>query len=198
MDSTGRAHAWIRNNILGLVAIFIALGGSAVAAQVADKPGAKASTKADKPGAKASTKVKRGPRGPRGVRGFRGVAGPQGIQGVPGQSATRLFAFIRDPSSASDATVVDYGSGVTSVTEPSSTDGQYVVTFNRPMTNCIVQATAGVGEPAGGTSTANTSIPIVLMPLGTSAEVEVDWKRSDDTADFGVDIDTSFLISAFC
>ena len=65
-SGSGPGHAWIRSNILGLVAIFIALSGSAVAAQVNDSPdGAKAAKK---------KKAKRGP------------AGPQGPQGPPGPS----------------------------------------------------------------------------------------------------------------
>ena len=60
------AHAWIRNNILGLVAIFFALSGSAVATQVATQGGAKIA------------KAKKGPRGPAGP------TGPQGAQGAPG------------------------------------------------------------------------------------------------------------------
>lgn len=56
----------MRSNVLGLVAIFIALGGTAVATQVASKDKATS----------AKAKVKRGPRGP---------AGPQGPAGGPGQ-----------------------------------------------------------------------------------------------------------------
>src|SRR5262245_21311867 len=59
-----RGYQWIRSNILGLVAIFIALSGSAIAAQVASHPAAKAATKKAKPG----------PPGP---------AAPQGSQGPP-------------------------------------------------------------------------------------------------------------------
>ena len=32
-----RTHAWIRSNVLGLVAIFIALNGTAIAAQVGER-----------------------------------------------------------------------------------------------------------------------------------------------------------------
>jgi hypothetical protein len=39
----GQAHVWIRNHILGLVAIFIALAGTAVAADSGSQPGPKAS-----------------------------------------------------------------------------------------------------------------------------------------------------------
>ena len=65
----GQAHAWIRNNVLGLVAIFIALSGTAVAAQVADSG----------PKAGVAKKGKRGPRGPAGPQGPPGPAtGPAG------------------------------------------------------------------------------------------------------------------------
>jgi hypothetical protein len=64
-------YPWIRNNILGLVAIFIALGGTAFAAQVAGNHGK----------AQVAKKVKKGPRGPAGPQG---IPGTQGIQGVPG------------------------------------------------------------------------------------------------------------------
>ena len=39
-ETRGGTHTWVRQNILGLVAIFIALGGTAVAAQVASQHGA--------------------------------------------------------------------------------------------------------------------------------------------------------------
>lgn len=65
---TLRPITWIRHNVLGLIAIFIALSGTAVATQVASD-GAKQAKK---------VKVKRGPPGPAGP------AGPQGGQGIQG------------------------------------------------------------------------------------------------------------------
>jgi hypothetical protein len=62
-------QTWLRHNILGLVAIFIALSGTAVATQVAEERDSSA-TKA--------AKKKRGPRG------FPGPQGPQGPPGPPG------------------------------------------------------------------------------------------------------------------
>ena len=69
-NGRSRAHAWIRSNILGFVAIFIALSGTAVAANVASQhPGAHAAKK---------KKVKRGPAGPQGPQGLQGAQGPAG------------------------------------------------------------------------------------------------------------------------
>ena len=64
--------SWIRNNILGLVAIFIALSGSAVAVQSARDPAANVAAK---------KKAKRGPPGPQGPAGTAGAQGPVGPAG---------------------------------------------------------------------------------------------------------------------
>jgi hypothetical protein len=77
--STGSAYAWVRSNVLGLVAIFLALSGSAVAANVASDSNHASSAK--------KKKVKRGPAGPPGAQGPQGI---QGQQGVAGPGATRL------------------------------------------------------------------------------------------------------------
>ena len=72
-ETRGNTHTWVRQNILGLVAIFIALSGTAVATQVASQPGATTAKK----------KVRRGPPGPQGPAGFQGATG---VQGPPGPS----------------------------------------------------------------------------------------------------------------
>jgi hypothetical protein len=83
--ASSEPHAWIRSNILGLVAIFIALSGSAAAATVVIKHDSKGSTKA-----KASKKAKGGRRGPAGPAGAAGAQGVQGNTGAPGPGALRL------------------------------------------------------------------------------------------------------------
>jgi hypothetical protein len=69
-------RSWIRHNILGLVAIFIALSGSAVAAQVATEDGATTSKAKKK-------KARRGPTGPPGATGPQGLQGPAGLSTGP-------------------------------------------------------------------------------------------------------------------
>jgi hypothetical protein len=90
----GSTFVWIRSNILGLVAILIALTGSAVAATVVVKDGSKGSAKAK---ASKKKKAKVGPQGPAGPQGAQGAAGvpgpeggqgPQGLQGPAGTAAT--------------------------------------------------------------------------------------------------------------
>ena len=77
------AHSWLRGNVLGLVAIFIALNGTAVAVQTASKGDARTATA--KKAAKKK-KAKRGPAGPQGPAGAAGLQGPQGIQGPQGSA----------------------------------------------------------------------------------------------------------------
>ena len=88
------AHSWLRSNVLGLVAIFIALNGTAVAVQTASEGNSRTPAAAKK-SAKAKAKAKRGPAGPQGpagslgppgAQGPPGIQGAQGIQGPPGTS----------------------------------------------------------------------------------------------------------------
>ena len=69
--ASGTAHTWMRQNILGLVAIFIALSGTAVAANVTNHHSVKVVT--------AKKKKKKVKRGPQGVPGPPGPStGPAG------------------------------------------------------------------------------------------------------------------------
>jgi hypothetical protein len=74
-----RSHAWIRNNIVGLVALFVALSGTTYAAQQVNAP-----SKAQKA---AKKKAKRGPAGPQGP------AGPAGPTGPAGTSSTNVLTL---------------------------------------------------------------------------------------------------------
>jgi hypothetical protein len=79
---------WIRSNLLGVVAIFIALGGSAIAAQVSSHSGR----------AHAAKKAKRGPRGPAGAPGAQGPVG-----GATGPAGGALSDSYPNPSIATGA-----------------------------------------------------------------------------------------------
>lgn len=140
-----------------------------------------------------------GPQGPQGLQGPQGAQGPpgpqgpqgsQGLQGPPGQSATNLFGYIHDSTGTAN---VQYGSGVTAVNDPSGPSA-YTVTFNRSLVNCVVQATAGVGNPSGTTPlAAGPYIPRVNVSVGGSQVVEVAFIDDEGTL-----VDTSFMITAFC
>jgi hypothetical protein len=70
--------------------------------------------------------------------------------------------------------------------------GTYTVTFNRSLVNCVVQAVAGVGDPAG-TSLSVYAFPQVVVAAGLANQVGVTFRNPADMT-----IDTSFLITAFC
>jgi hypothetical protein len=72
-------YPWIRNNIVGLVALFVALGGTAFAAQVAGNQGTAHAAK--------KKKAKRGPAGPAGQQGMQGVPGGNGATNVTTRTA---------------------------------------------------------------------------------------------------------------
>jgi hypothetical protein len=93
MEMNGRTrrqgHTLIRSNVVGLVALFVALSGTTYAA-VGDSGGGEGikATKAEE------KKGKRGPAGPRGPQG------PQGPQGPPGPSSTDALSLGGAPASA--------------------------------------------------------------------------------------------------
>jgi hypothetical protein len=127
-----RSYAWIRSNILGLVAIFIALSGSAVAAQVASDNGG---------ATKAAKKKKKG--------GKPGPAGPQGPAGPAGSAVA--FAHVN-----ADGTLDGANSKNISAAVESGQDGYYCVTPSVAVRNMIAStdtantrstASAGFGDP---------------------------------------------------
>lgn len=102
MDAA-RTLDFIRRNALGLIAIFIALGGTAVATQVAP------TTKVVKVEAAAKKKGKAGPRGPQGPagpQGPQGLQGPSGVAGVIGRQAGATTACNDDDENGEDCASV--------------------------------------------------------------------------------------------
>ena len=83
MRQDGGVIGWVRRNALGLVAIFIALGGTAVATQSVR------TTKVVRleSSAHAAKKSKPGPRGPQGPPGPQGLQGPAGPSTGPAGGA---------------------------------------------------------------------------------------------------------------
>jgi hypothetical protein len=114
--------------------------------------------------------------------------GERGAQGLPGQDATKLFAYIRDPGNAS----IEYGSGVTGITDPVGDHNAYSVNFNQSVTNCVVLANAGIGDP-GGSSVGTAATPFVNLNEGGPDGIVVYF-----TDPAGVVVDTAFMIAAFC
>jgi hypothetical protein len=151
----------VRQNLIAWVALFVALGGTSLAASHYIIT----STKQIKPSVLRQLRGNTGAEGipgrpgPRGPQGHEGVAGPGGFQGPggpqgaigakgePGPPGGGLWAVVKG-----DGTLAR-GSGVVAVSKPESTEGQYEVVFNRNVTQCAYIATLGSpfeGPPHGG------------------------------------------------
>ena len=181
----------LRSNAVGYLALFVALGGTG--AWAADKiTSADIAKNAVRSKHIKKSAVKTSKIADRAVTADKlagGVKGLQGEQGPPGQDATNLFAYILDNGGAETASV-HYGSGVTAVNDPAG-DNPYTLTFNRSLVNCVVQAVAGYGNPAGS-STSDYALPFVSMEVGNPNQVQVFFE------DVGGTIDNAFLVTAFC
>jgi hypothetical protein len=110
--------------------------------------------------------------------------------------AIAAFAFVRDlnPLDTSTATVA-YGRGVASVDDPGSTS-PYTVTFKSSVRHCIVQAVPGAGKPWGDIDTSfalgrPASVDMDQV-LGNRA-VQLYFRDHE-----GGVTDSSFLITAIC
>jgi hypothetical protein len=129
---------------------------------------------------------------PAGPQGPPGEQGPEGDQGPPGEDATNLFGFISDNGDP-NPTVLVYGQGVTNVVEEANSN-TYLVTFDRSVTGCAVQATSGRGDPKHAlTPFPPVAVLSVLMDVGPPDTVQVYV-----TSGTGAAADTSFFITAFC
>jgi hypothetical protein len=209
-------------NVMATVAVFLALGGGAYALSgIPDRGGVFHGCVSNAGGLRvvksagdcrrAKTVRRNGRRvrvpgelavswnqqGPRGLQGLQGLQGRQGDPGSPGQKATKLFGYIQDATGSTTTATVKYGSGVTGISDPSG-NGPYTVTFDRSLTNCVVHATPGFGNPSGAAAAIVDAIPnIAINPLSNDPDqVKVDFEAPNGTT--STSVDTSFVISAFC
>lgn len=90
------------------------------------------------------------------------------------------------------AATISYASGVTAIEDPASA-GTYIVTFDRSVKGCVAQVTPGFGDPSGGGGGADWAMPLVAMFYGGADDVGIVFQ--DET---GTQIDTAFLVTAFC
>jgi hypothetical protein len=119
--------------VIALLALFVALGGTAGAAAVL------VTSAQIKNGtiqlADISGKAQRALRGKRGPQGPQGPQGPAGQQGPPGSGAAALFAIVNE------AGQLVRGSGATAVQRTEL--GRYLLTFNRQVVDCVIVGSAG-------------------------------------------------------
>lgn len=152
-------------NAMSITAVFIALGGSAIA--IAQLPKDSVGARQIKAGAVRSAEVKdfslqpddfaKGslPAGPVGPKGEQGPVGPTGVPGTP---VTKVYAFIRTGGCCGGAPPLDppkiiNGHGVTAAKIIST--GQYEITFDTSLLpggtveNCVPIASLGTVDAAG-------------------------------------------------
>ncbi len=152
------------------------------------------------PGETAVSWSQQGPPGQAGLpgtpgqKGDPGTPGQNGDPGTPGQNATKLFAYV-DDFGANTAAVVQYGNGVTGVTDPTG-DNAYTVTFDRSLQNCVVEAQPESGDPTGNAGVDDAVGVITMNQGGQHDQVAVQFTRPSVTNDPVAD--TAFVITAFC
>jgi hypothetical protein len=161
----GSTHRWIRSNILGLVAIFIALSGSAVAANVASD-GGDANSAAKKKGKK---KGKPGPQGPQG---------PQGPPGAPGSAVAFAHVNANGTLDAANSKNIVSSTGT-------GADGYYCVTPSVPVRSMVATADSSSG---GGNFDASASFTdnLTACPDGAVVVTTYGNAAASGTADFPV------------
>jgi hypothetical protein len=151
-------------NVMATIAVFVALGGSSYAAVALTKNSVKSKHigkgQVKRPdlakNAVRSAKVLDGSllaadfkagQLPAGPKGDPGPEGPPGSAGQPGEPATKLFAAINS------AGTLLHGSGVTAATEDS--EGNFTVTFDRPLNGCVGTASYWNENPSVGFNVLN-------------------------------------------
>jgi hypothetical protein len=157
-------------NVMSATAVFIALGGSAIA--VTQLPEDSVGARQIKAGAVRSAEVKdfslqandfakgtllKGDKGDKGEQGPAGQTGSPGSPGTPGAPATRIYAFVRTGGCCGGAPALNppqiiNGHGVTAAKIDGT--GQYEVTFDTSLlpsgnvTNCVPLVSEGSQDAA--------------------------------------------------
>jgi hypothetical protein len=151
-------------NVMSVTAVFIALGGSAIA--VTQLPKDSVGARQIKDGAVRSAEVKDFSLQAndfakdtllKGDKGEQGPAGQPGTPGTPGAPATRIYAFVRTGGCCGGAPAlnppqISNGHGVTAAKIDGT--GQYKVTFDTSLlpsgdvTNCVPLVSEGSQDAA--------------------------------------------------
>jgi hypothetical protein len=190
----GRTHVWLRNNIVGLVALFVALSGTTYAAQTASNAGSSGAHKAKK------KKVARGPAGPQGPAGPAGSPATNALTlgGLPASDyqhrcdAGAIWGFANINTTGLPMNGSFTGAGVAAfncrggsvLIKRNNFAGTYTVKFSNSVTGFAV----GTIEDPG----ANDGRDISVEPNGTPGEFTVETQ--DEIGNFVND--TKFTIVA--
>jgi hypothetical protein len=183
-------------NVISVIALFAAVGGSAFAAT--QLPKNSVGTKQIKKGAVTTAKIAESTRAKLiGSKGPKGDQGPPGLSGAP---ATTLFAQVK-----SDGTANAAGSPITA---KRLSNGNYVVNFARDVTHCAAFANQG-GIPlftSPGASTGAAQGNAARIDMASAAPGEEGWapgfpyENSVYVTTFSGSSanDSSFYVAVFC
>ena len=146
-------------NVIATLALFIALGGGAMAASNLGKNSV--GTKQLKNNAVSAAKIKNGAVtqvkiSKAAQAALKGATGPKGEAGAP---ATNLWAVV-----GSDGKLIR-GSGVTSTVQGETQGGVYRVVFNRDVSACAFIATPAIEAETNGDSTFPNPALATVGPL---------------------------------
>ena len=186
--------AYLRRHHVALLALFVALSGTAYAAAQLPKNSVRSRNIAPgqvKQSDIAMNAIDTAKVADGGLSAADFAAG-QLPQGAPGEDATKLFGYVGDAGDAYPGFVY-YGVGVVSAFDPPGAGPYYDVTFNRSLMGCVVDAVSGIGKPSGGPPfTATTSYATVFMEGSDPTVARVQFWANN------LQVDTSFMIVAFC
>ncbi|HEX4752680.1 MAG TPA: hypothetical protein VH268_07270 [Solirubrobacterales bacterium] len=171
--------------VIAILALVLALGGTAVAA----KRYLITNTKQISPAALkqltklAAKEVKRGPAGAAGATGAAGAAGASGERGAAGPGAVVYWAVVNP-----DGSLARHGTSETAVEKIGS--GSYVVKFDTDVTQCAYEAAIGRSEPE---NTENPGYATVVARSGEPHGVLVQTYNVSPALE-----DKGFHLAVFC
>ena len=153
-------------NVISVIALFVALGGTGLAASQLGKNSV--GTKQLKNNAVSAAKIKNGAvtqakissAAQAALKGATGLQGPKGEAGAP---ATNLWAVV-----SSDGKLIR-GSGVTSTSQGETKEGVYRVVFNQDVSACAFIATPAIEDATNGDSTFPNPALATVGPLAGNA-----------------------------
>ncbi len=184
--------------IISVIALVLALSGSAVAAkrylitnpkQISPAVLKKIANMAAAQGAQgpAGAAGTPGAAGAAGAAGPAGAAGAAGAQGVPGPGAEVHWAVVSD-----NGEVKRHGSGNT--TAERIAEGTYVVEFSRNVTNCAYQAAIGRWDTQNSEDPGFATV-VARFENAKAVFVQTYGPTAEDAAD---GVDKNFHLAVFC
>jgi hypothetical protein len=175
-----RSHRPSPAIVLSALALFVALGGTALAA----RHYLITSASQIKPSVLAQLHGKAGAHGPEGTQGPTGPQGPAGTPGAPGTPATALWAQITSTGTLTAS------SGVIGILSGYPEAARVMVTFNRDVSRCghiatLSTAAFGASEPG--------QITVSAAGNHDPDSLEVFTYNATGTSEF-----RSFSLAVFC